>query len=137
MQSDPIGLAGGLNTYAYVNGNPLSAIDPRGLDAWWPNSGWNRDAGRRRDALDRAYDAVHNPWEAPTSKDTMNMAAYDRTGALAQWQVWRRMRRRVPHAELSRRTLNSWQSKQGIAPGTLMQGHPLKKPFVRLKLMAT
>ncbi len=36
LQSDPLGLAAGLNTYGYVGANPLGGIDPLGLETQSP-----------------------------------------------------------------------------------------------------
>jgi uncharacterized protein RhaS with RHS repeats len=51
IQSDPIGLDGGLNTYLYANANPLPYADPLGLETGAAFRAINRyDSGPRGEA---------------------------------------------------------------------------------------
>ena len=92
-QSDPIGLYGGLNTYAYAGGSPLNFVDPSGLaqapsrprPGTWPGLPvWPSDTGLSHDAaldVENALGALGkalNSIGRPKDLTRLEERAYDR-----------------------------------------------------------
>jgi len=84
VSEDPIGLAGGLNTYAYVNNDPVNGRDPSGLD---PCDGAFRDYFRCGETVVlEGVSSSYDPFPADPLFSTVFDGFMARVDASSEWR---------------------------------------------------
>ncbi|WP_431046631.1 RHS repeat domain-containing protein [Roseateles sp. L2-2] len=76
VQSDPVGIYAGINTFVYVNGAPLHFSDASGLDPWYRGP-WEKPWEKfmpesREETMRRICAYAASPWEGHVPRDVDN-----------------------------------------------------------------
>ena len=101
VESDPIGLTGGINTYGYALADPVDSVDPFGL--------WVKLCGRGLgDPTRPAKRITGAPYESPLRHDYLSVSGYTLMLA-ANWEY-----AVEPRRDPTQRAGRQWQVHHGL-----------------------